>query len=694
MNSASPLTTILGKRTRRVFLLLAMLLSCTATDAKSTAQATRLLRLAAAYPRTVCPTPPDSFTTYSYAKSRIDVEKRNVTMAAVPTLFYLMRDKRRHFLSESYVRLTYHHDKEDYIEPLIYLSTIYHRHRTLPTLKAFLLPTPYQPTLFADWVLSPLCLENQRFYRYRVYQDEDNVMRLFFRSRTRNTQLLRRGWARIDRISGRIINFRFEGEYDMVNFVLDGEMGDKGIPSLFPKTCTLQAKFSFMGNRVRAKISTFPQLPNLLPGQTAVSYDPKRMENIRPIPLDSLEQTLAATYPLPQTDSTTTHNSTKHKESWAKRVLWDMIGDNILNRISARFGENNQGYVRFNPLFNPLYMGYSDRRGFYYKMKMQGNYRFNNQSELSTTIRLAYSFKQKQLFFNLPVEWKFNKQRNGFVLLQLSNGNRITDSRVLEAIKGTTTRDTIAWDSLGLDYFKDSRLQLSAGIDLQPSRLGIETGVVFHRRSAVNPTGFDQAQQPRTYHSFAPFVKLTWRPLTDRVPLAFSVRYDQGLEWLQSNMHYSRLELDGQYIRNLSRMRSLSMRVGSGFYLDRAGKTYFLDYHNFHENYVPGGWNDDWSGEFEVLNSNWYNASQYYARGNLTYESPMLFLAYMPLLGHIVEKERLYFGALAVSHYVPYFELGYSFTNRLFSVGIFTGVAPHHFEGVELKFGFELFNNW
>ena len=136
--------------------------------------------------------------------------------------------------------------------------------------------------------------------------------------------------------------------------------------------------------------------------------------------------------------------------------------------------------------------------------------------------------------------WRFNKRRNGFVYLQYSNGNRITDSRVLEAIKGTTTRDTIQWDTLGLDYFKDSRLQLSAGIDLDPSRLAIETGVVFHRRTALNKYGFDLTNRPSTYRSFGPFVKLTWRPLTDRVPLAFSMRYDQGIEWLSSNLRYSR----------------------------------------------------------------------------------------------------------------------------------------------------------
>lgn len=675
-------------------MLLLLLVGWGAAEAKRRAQTEDVLNLVASYPALVCPTPLDSFTTFSYAKLLINVDRRNLTLATAPTMFYLMHDNRRHFLSESYVRLTHYRDRGDVVEPLLYLSTIYNRHRTLPSLRTYLLPSPYKPTLFDNHILSPLCPDNRRFYRYRTRTDEDGLLRLFFHSRTRNTQLVRRGWVTIEKGTGRIVRFRFEGEYDMVAFITEGEMGTEGVPSLFPKECSLNGTFNYLGNRLHAYIITFPQLPALLPKLPKVSNAPELMDQIRPVALDSLEQWLAASYERPADDTTATDHTARKRPTWAKRVLWDMIGDNILNRISTRFGNNNQGYVRFNPLFNPLYMGYSGRRGLYYKFKVQGNYRFTDNSDLSTTLRLGYSFKQKQLFYNFPVTWRFNKRHNGFVYARYSNGNRITDSRVLEAIKGTTTRDTIQWDTLGLDYFKDSRLQVSAGIDLDPSRLGIEAGVVFHRRTALNKRGFELSQRPSTYRSFGPFVKLTWRPLTDRVPLAFSMRYDQGIEWLSSNLHYSRLELDGQYIRKLSRMRSLSLRAGSGFYLDKVGNTYFVDYHNFHEEYVPGGWNDDWTGEFEVLNSHWYNASQFYARMNATYESPMLFLARAPLLGRIVEMERFHFGALAVSHYVPYIELGYSFTNRVFSFGIFTGMAPHHFEGVELKFGLELFNNW
>jgi hypothetical protein len=59
-----------------------------------------------------------------------------------------------------------------------------------------------------------------------------------------------------------------------------------------------------------------------------------------------------------------------------------------------------------------------------------------------------------------------------------------------------------------------------------------------------------------------------------------------------------------------------------------------------------------------------------------------------------VEKERIYVSALSIRKLSPYLEVGYGFTNRLFSMGIFCGGSLHRFEGVGIKWGFELFNNW
>lgn len=101
-------------------------------------------------------------------------------------------------------------------------------------------------------------------------------------------------------------------------------------------------------------------------------------------------------------------------------------------------------------------------------------------------------------------------------------------------------------------------------------------------------------------------------------------------------------------------------------YTAKSHNSYFLDYINFREENIPGGWNDDWTCEFQLLNSNWYNASEYYARTNITYESPLMFLSRIPFVGRLMEMERIYANILVVEHLYPYIEYGYGFTNRFF----------------------------
>lgn len=59
------------------------------------------------------------------------------------------------------------------------------------------------------------------------------------------------------------------------------------------------------------------------------------------------------------------------EKNFAKDILWDVIGDNVLNRISQGFGKQNQGYFRISPILNPLYMGYSERKGIVYKFDLK-----------------------------------------------------------------------------------------------------------------------------------------------------------------------------------------------------------------------------------------------------------------------------------------------------------------------------------
>lgn len=201
------------------------------------------------------------------------------------------------------------------------------------------------------------------------------------------------------------------------------------------------------------------------------------------------------------------------------------------------------------------------------------------------------------------------------------------------------------------------------------------------------------SRTPVSYYSLAPSVQLQFRPSGWSGPI-ITADYERGIHAGKANMEYERFEFDVSWKKQFYSLRSLSLRFGNGFYTSRSKNSYFLDYANFRDENIPGGWNDDWTGEFQLLNRNWYNVSEYYVRTNATYESPLMLFSRIPYIGKLIEMERIYVNMLFVEHLHPYVEYGYGFTNRFFSMGVFMATSNKKFEGVGCRFGFELFRDW
>ena len=154
-----------------------------------------------------------------------------------------------------------------------------------------------------------------------------------------------------------------------------------------------------------------------------------------------------------------------------------------------------------------------------------------------------------------------------------------------------------------------------------------------------------------------------------------------------------RWEFDCSKKYDIQPLRKLNIKLGAGFY-SRKNDDIFVDYKHFRDNKLPEGWDDDWTGDFQMLESQLYNDSRYYLRGNISYESPFLITSWLPLIGRFIEKERFYISNLGIDNTRTYSEFGYGVTTRLLSIGIFTSLLNSEFKGVEAKFTFELFNRW
>lgn len=677
--------------TARSFLIMLCLLCLTACRTKASNKDDALLmKRVFAYAATMDTMKFAPNELYSYMKFDIKTRRRNAILMAVPSMLVVARGGKREYVGESYAKMVFRSMNDMDVTNILSRSTIPHSRKIMPTMLKYLIPDIYGELLIDKNILSPFYRRNRRYYRYRVRDNGDGTAHISFRPKLDNTRLIK-GTATIDVAAGRIMSMFVEGEYDMVKFTMDINMGERGVRTLIPEKCGLSARFKFLGNDISVDYTSMHGLPRLITDSVVNKNDTALLNRIRPVELtpherrlfheqDSLKAAIAA-------DTTAREKKQKFTD-----ILWDNVGEHLLRRIKSNFGSNNQGSVRINPLLNPLYFGYSGNKGFVYKFDVRGSYYFSSNSLISTRLKAGYSFKQKRLYFDLPVTYYFNRRRNGYVQFKIGNGNRISNSRVLEAVKGLVG-DSAASKMKNMSYFNDFNLRLSGHYDLS-EKLSLQAEMMIHRRSALNEKAFMSLGMPSTYTSVAPMLEMEYRPLGFGGPV-LTANYERSIKGLLgANLDYERYEIDGQYIWNISALQSLQMRAGTGFYTHRGKDRFFLDYTNFHENNLPGGWYDDWACDFELLNSNWYNSSQYYVRTNLTYESPLMILAWIPLAGHFIEKERIYVNALTVKDLHPYMEYGYGFTTRLFSTGIFVSQKNGKFDGIGFRFGVELFRQW
>lgn len=623
-----------------------------------------------------------------YLRYYFKTDKRNFTLMAIPSMYAISRG-RREYAGETYSNI---YIKDNYISEAtrqLNIGTIPQHKNAMTTLLKYLMPNIYDVTILDNQILSPFNTHNIKLYKYDIRSITDNQAEIIFIPKIHNTQMIN-GSAIIEKNTGRVIRMQFFGEYDMVKFHIKVQMGKYGIYSLLPKVCNIDADFHFMGNKIQASYHSVYDNPVTLSDSIINSHDMKLMSEIRPDTLPKYFKNVYMKYDSIYNTSDTTIK-VKEKKRWDK-VLWDVFGDHIINRTKGKFGSNDQGAFRISPILNPLELSYSGRKGITYKLKFNGSYNFSLNKDISLSFNSGYSFKQHQLYFRMPIRFTYDKERDGYAEFEIGNGNRITNSSIVEQIKNETL-DSINWDKMNLDYFKDFYFKFRANYNLS-EKWSIQPGIVYHKRSAVDKTGFQQANRPTKYYSFAPSMQVQYRPYGWDGPI-LTADYERGIKNVfNSDMEYERFEFDASWKKQFHSLRAISIRIGSGFYTSKSRNSYFLDYINFKEENIPGGWNDDWTGEFQLLNSNWYNASEYYIRTNTTYEAPLMLLSRIPYVGRLMEIERIYINTLFVEHLHPYIEYGYGFTNRFFSMGLFIATRNADFEGVGCRFGFELFRDW
>lgn len=613
-----------------------------------------------------------------YIKYHISTKRRNALLWVIPTMYSIARGD-RDYIGEAYTKLRHQGASNFDFKRQVYCSTIPHQRDVMPSIFELITPNLYAVQLYPDGVLSPFHRSNRFFYKYRV-NNVGSYAIVRFRPRSSNTRLIK-GEATVDIASGRILSFDFQGDFDMIGFKIRILMGQRNSTSPLPDQCTTDATFKFLGNNITAQVSSYFNCPVTLPDSLNDVEDLALMKKLRPVPLNKEEARIFKDFQKDMMEEEETDTIQK-RSTRIKDAAWDFVGDHLM---SSKEAQTENITLNVSPLLNPLYMGYSSSSGISYKLDFGLRYAWNQYRYLTLNPKFGYSFKKKQFYYDIPLRMTYNPKRNGYVELKWANSDHTSNATLSDAFQ------IVMGDSVDMPEFKNEYLQLTnhiAAFDW----LEFTTGIVYHRRWSVAPDKMDKAGLPNRYHSFAPSLSVHLRPWQKGPTL--TANYEHSIPNIfHSNLNYERWEFDAAYKHQNRSVRILNMRAGAGFYTHRS-TDYFVDYANFHDNNLATGWEDDWSGQFQLVDSRWYNESNYYVRGHVSYDSPLLMLSWVPLVGRIVETERIYLSALSIENTRPYFEIGYGFQNRYFSTGFFTSFLNTSFQSFGCKFTIELFRRW
>ena len=623
-----------------------------------------------------------------YMKFRYNVEKRNFGLWLIPNTYVLAKDPRE-YIRETYTKATFTDTHHFDVNAEVVTGTMRGDRIGMKTLLDFMTPNIYNMAFYDGHVLSPFNKWNRHYYHFTQIRLMNGATRLDFRPKLYNTQLLN-GYAVVETETGRILRTVLNGEFDMITFRTEITQSEDEGRELMPAKCNTAATFRFMGNRVSVLFNAFYNCPTNLSDSINSISSREMMDSIRPVPLNRLDKQIYETYDREHAaaDSIAALDTIPHKTNFWKKIFWDTIGETLVTPIDA---EARNASFRIYPIINPLYADYSPTKGFRYKMKLRTTFRFSDHRYLNIEPTIGYNFKQSQLYFNIPIRMVYNPKRNGYAEVIYGNGNRIYNSTVIEEINEAHL-DTIDFSNTHMDEFRDNYLRLFNNIMIF-DWLDIETGIFVHQRKSVVPEMMRQYGVPEEYRSFAPTIGIKLQPWLNKGPL-FSFDWEESIKGVnQSNLEYTRWEFDAQWKYKIPGLRVLNMRLGTGLYTSKSTE-YFLDFSNFHDENLPEGWNDDWSGNFQLLGGREYNESKYYIRTNVSYESPLLLATWIPYLGKYIEKERFYISGVLLERSRPYYEIGYGFTNRYISAGAFASFRNTKFEEFGVKFDFELFKRW
>lgn len=550
----------------------------------------------------------DEYKADLYIKGKVKVHKRNHLIRYVPSMFRFEKHI-NDYLMESLSEL--HYTAPDiYDRKIKAVSTTFPCNRgQITDVMDYLNMNIYSSSLMSDKLLSPLDKKSSRYYHYLLDSiagpPDCQRYKILIIPKFRGTQLVS-GYMWVSDQIWTIRELYIEGVYDVIRFKVRVKMGEEGDVEFLPVQFDLNLVFKFIGNHLEMDMGAWLKYNEIKFYEGAArrksqkkhrhdlteSYkltcdseqlitDKEKFNELRPIPLSALEDSLYRSYALRQ--DTLLRVPKKKKNEHLE--FWGELGDMLISSYNVNL--SSMGSVHCSPLINPVLLDYSHSRGFSYKQKFKYSRLFHDGRILRISPQIGYNFTHKELYVKADADWQYWPEKQASFEVSVGNGNRIYSSVVLDQLKQLPD-STFNFDQLELDYFKDVYLNLFHNIEIV-NGLFIKAGVSVHWRYLINNSKVI-LEKPlpdkdwaalrgirSEYNSFAPRIRIEWTPgmyyymngrrkmnVGSSMP-TFMLDYERGIKGVfKSTGAHERWEFDIQQNLKLSGIRSIGYRIGGG----------------------------------------------------------------------------------------------------------------------------------
>lgn len=657
-----------------------------------------------------------------YTKGRTEVLKHNYLIRFAHTMFPVDR-RNRDMIFEMVTHSTFNTPNNFLHQFEAVNGNSIPNNKKQQEVLLFLNLNVYSPTAYNEAILMPVAKNAFNLYRFKLEGVEDTagmkVYKIRFTPKLMSQQLVF-GYLYVVDKAWTIDKIDLSGSFSFANFSMVMTFGRNFRRFLLPEKADLSLSYRLFGNMI---VSTYHSVFKYK-SVGWVEEDSKERK-WKPLDLTSYYRLSSDTIPIvvdtaywntkrdiPLTpDELKAYQTTSLRDTTARDTAsldkYVKLTQRLTNTLNLDFKSTR---VRYSGFLNPFQLGFSPRNGFTYKQQIRISKTFSRDRQLRFRPEIGFVFKRKEIFFKVGGDWEYKPEKRGTLSLMVANSNQGYSSEMMKEINEQLKDSAFNFDDLNLKYFKHYYVDLRNNIELF-NGFQFSAGLSYHRRMPAKKTGDKETGEgvddmiSDNYDDFIPMIGFSYTPrqfyrmdgyrkeyIRSYYP-TFAIEITRAIPGvLGSTGNYGRVEADVHQSLPLGLLRRVNYHVSGGFYTQQKS-TYFADFSFFARRNFPDSWGDRIGGVFNLLDREWFNASDKYLQVHLMYESPFILSRFLETkrASRYILSERFYLSQLWTPALPSYTEIGYGFGNYIFNIAAFVGFDRWNYDGIGVKFTFELF---